>query len=189
MNNKLSKAKTFLAALISSAITGAVVFGLCNKHFSDLKRKGKYYSGNFFEVKKIILTNSFYEDADDETLVTSALKGLVDGLDDDYAAYMTPDEYKQSVINSQGSLTGIGITVIQNDAKKIEIVSVTENSPASEYDIKEGDILTAVDGIDAENVEYDNLISLVRGKKGTDVTITLDRNGEKYRIHNNQKEN
>ena len=42
--------------------------------------------------------------------------------------------------------------------KKIEIVSVTENSPASEYDIKEGDILTAVDGIDAENVEYDNLI-------------------------------
>ena len=59
---------------------------------------------------------------------------------------MTPDEYKQSVINSQGSLTGIGITVIQNDEKKIEIVSVTENSPASEYDIKEGDILTAVDG-------------------------------------------
>ena len=92
---------------------------------------------------------------------------------------MTPDEYKQSVINSQGSLTGIGITVIQNDAKKIEIVSVTENSPASEYDIKEGDILTAVDGIDAENVEYDNLISLVRGKEGTDVTITLDRNGKK----------
>ena len=64
------------------------------------------------------MTNSFYEDADDETLVTSALKGLVDGLDDDYAAYMTPDEYKQSVINSQGSLTGIGITVIQNDEKK-----------------------------------------------------------------------
>lgn len=92
---------------------------------------------------------------------------------------MTPDEYKQSVINSQGSLTGIGITVIQNDEKKIEIVSVTENSPASEYDIKEGDILTAVDGIDAENVEYDNLISLVRGKEETDVTITLDRNGEK----------
>ena len=177
MNNKLSKAKTFLAALISSVITGAVVFGLCNKHFSDLKEKENIIQ-EIFEVKDYI-DEFFYEDADDETLVTSALKGLVDGLDDDYAAYMTPDEYKQSVINSQGSLTGIGITVIQNDAKKIEIVSVTENSPASEYDIKEGDILTAVDGIDAENVEYDNLISLVRGKEGTDVTITLDRNGKK----------
>ena len=177
MNNKLSKAKTFLAALISSVITGAVVFGLCNKHFSDLKEKENIIQ-EIFEVKDYI-DEFFYEDADDETLVTSALKGLVDRRVSGYAAYMTPDEYKQSVINSQGSLTGIGITVIQNDEKKIEIVSVTENSPASEYDIKEGDILTAVDGIDAENVEYDNLISLVRGKEETDVTITLDRNGEK----------
>lgn len=177
MNNKLSKTKIFLTALISSAITGAVVLGLCNKHFSDLKEKENIIQ-EIFEVKDYI-DKFFYEDTDDETLVTSALKGLVDGLNDDYAAYMTPEEYEQSVISSQGSLTGIGITVIQNNEKKIEIVSVTENSPASKYDIKKGDILTAVNGIDAENVEYDNLIGLVRGKEGTDVTITLDRNGKK----------
>lgn len=177
MNNKIIKSKTFLAVLISSAITGTVVFGLCNKHFYDLKEKENIIQ-EIFEVKDYI-DEYFYEDTDDETLITSALKGFVEGLDDDYAAYMTPDEYKQSVINSQGSLTGIGITVIQNDEKKVEIVSIADDSPASEYDIKTGDILTAVDGIDAENVEYDNLISLVRGKEGTDVTITLDRNGKK----------
>ena len=53
MNNKLSKAKTFLAALISSAITGAVVFGLCNKHFSDLKEKENIIQ-EIFEVKDYI---------------------------------------------------------------------------------------------------------------------------------------
>ena len=71
--------------MISSAITGAVVFGLCNKHFSDLKEKENIIQ-EIFEVKDYI-DEFFYEDADDETLVTSALKGLVDGLDDDYAAY------------------------------------------------------------------------------------------------------
>lgn len=53
MNNKLSKAKTFLAALISSVITGAVVFGLCNKHFSDLKEKENIIQ-EIFEVKDYI---------------------------------------------------------------------------------------------------------------------------------------
>ncbi|MDE6103140.1 MAG: S41 family peptidase [Oscillospiraceae bacterium] len=177
MENKISTTKAFLAALISSAITGTVIFGLCNEHFSDLKEKENTIQ-EIFEVKDYI-DELFYDDIDDETLITSALKGLVSGLDDNYAAYMTPEEYEQSVINVQGSLTGIGISVIQNDEKKVEIVSITENSPASKYDIKSGDILTAIDGIDAENIEYDNLVNLVRGKEGTDVTITLDRNGKK----------
>lgn len=177
MENKISKNKAFLAALISSAITGTVVFSLCNKHFSDLKEKENTIQ-EIFEVKDYI-DEFFYDDIDDETLITSALKGLVGGLDDNYAAYMTPEEYEQSIINVQGSLTGIGISVIQNDEKKVEIVSITENSPASKYDIQSGDILTAINGIDAENIEYDNLVNLVRGKEGTDVTITLDRNGKK----------
>lgn len=177
MENKISKNKAFLAALISSAITGAVVLGLCNKHFSDLKEKESTIK-EFFEVKDYI-DEFFYDDINDETLITSALKGLVSGLDDNYAAYMTPEEYEQSIINVQGSLTGIGISVTQNDEKKVEIVDVTENSPASKYDIQSGDILTAIDGIDAENIEYNNLVNLVRGKEGTNVTITLDRNGKK----------
>lgn len=177
MENKISKTKAFLGALISSAITGAVVLSLCNKHFSDLKEKESTIK-EFFEVKDYI-DEFFYDDINDEALITSALKGLVSGLDDNYAVYMTPEEYEESIINVQGSLTGIGISVIQNDEKKVEIVGITENSPASKYDIKSGDILTAIDGINADNIEYNNVVNLVRGKEGTNVTITLDRNGKK----------
>lgn len=177
MENKISKTKAFLGALISSAITGVIVLSLCNKHFSDLKEKESTIK-EFFEVKDYI-DEFFYDDINDEALITSALKGLVSGLDDNYAAYMTPEEYEESIINVQGSLTGIGISVIQNDEKKVEIVGITENSPASKYDIKSGDILTAIDGINADNIEYNNVVNLVRGKEGTNVTITLDRNGKK----------
>lgn len=177
MENKISKTKAFLGALISSAITSVVVLSLCNKHFSDLKEKESTIK-EFFEVKDYI-DEFFYDDINDEVLITSALKGLVSGLDDNYAAYMTPEEYEESIINVQGSLTGIGISVIQNDEKKVEIVGITENSPASKYDIKSGDILTAIDGINADNIEYNNVVNLVRGKEGTNVTITLDRNGKK----------
>lgn len=176
MNNKTGTAKIIGIAIISSAVTGAAVFGLCSRYYSDLQKKEEIIQ-EIFEVKDYI-DEYFYEETDDEKLIDSALKGMVNGLDDDYAAYMTPDEYEQSKINSQGSLTGIGITVTLNEDNKIEIISTAENSPAAEFDIQAGDILTAVDGIDTANLEYENVVNLVRGQEGTDVTITLDRNGK-----------
>ncbi len=176
MKKQINFSRAVAVSVVSAAVTGCAVFGICIYHFKDLENKEKKLD-EYFEIQNYIDEN-YYEDVDDNKLFDYALKGMVSGLGDDYAAYMTPEEYEQSKINVSGSLTGIGITITQNEDKSVEIVEIAENSPASESDIKVGDKLIKVNGVDIANVEYNNIVNMVRGQEGTDVTITLDRNGK-----------
>ena len=176
MKKQINFSRAVAVSVVSAAVTGCAVFGICTYHFKDLGNKEKKLD-EYFEIQNYIDEN-YYEDVDDNKLFDYALKGMVSGLGDDYAAYMTPEEYEQSKINVSGSLTGIGITITQNEDKSVEIVEIAENSPASESDIKVGDKLIKVNGVDIANVEYNNIVNMVRGQEGTDVTITLDRNGK-----------
>lgn len=176
MKKQINFSRAVAVSVVSAAVTGCAVFGICTYHFKDLGSKEKKLD-EYFEIQNYIDEN-YYEDVDDNKLFDYALKGMVSGLGDDYAAYMTPEEYEQSKINVSGSLTGIGITITQNEDKSVEIVEIAENSPASESDIKVGDKLIKVNGVDIANVEYNNIVNMVRGQEGTDVTITLDRNGK-----------
>lgn len=176
-NMKNKKSHPILIALVSSAITAGV---LC---FCLISVKNKFVTNNndimqIIEAKNFIEQN-FYKEVDEQQLIDSSLKGLVSGLDDDYATYMTPDEYESTRINDQGSLTGIGITVMLNDDEKIEIISVSENSPAQKAGISEGDFLVAVDNVESDSVEYNELINMVKGEVNTDVKITVERNGKR----------
>ncbi len=176
MKKQINFSRAVAVSVVSAAVTGCAVFGICTHHFNDLGNKEKKLD-EYFEIQNYIDEN-YYEDVDDNKLFDYALKGMVSGLGDDYAAYMTPEEYEQSKINVSGSLIGIGITITQNEDKSVEIVEIAENSPASESDIKVGDKLIKVNGVDIANVEYNNIVNMVRGQEGTDVTITLDRNGK-----------
>lgn len=173
MNKQISESKAVIAAVSSAVIAGGAVFSVCIYHFSDLRSKEKIID-EYFEVQDYI-DNNYYEEVDGSKLLNYALKGLVSGLDDEYAAYMTPEEFEQSKINTSGSLTGIGITVSLENDSIIKIIQIAEDSPASKSDLQVGDILTKVDGIDVANLDYNNVVNMVRGEEGTDVTITIKR--------------
>ncbi|MGN0613754.1 MAG: S41 family peptidase [Porcipelethomonas sp.] len=160
-----------IAAAAGSVITGTILtvgFAMLESDKQEIK--------DYFEVKDYI-DEFYYGEVDDDSLMDSALKGLVYGLDDQYAAYMTPEEYQENNEAVSGASTEIGITVQNEEGNLYRIVEVKEDGSAFEAGIKAGDIIIKVDGLDAENMDFESLIALIKGQEGTDVVITVSRDG------------
>lgn len=159
-----------ISAISASLITGSF---FTYKIHTDLKELSDYN-----EVKNCI-EKYYYKDADEESFMQNALKGLVAGLGDNYASYMTPDEYNSAMESLNGSFVGIGITFAKNEQNEFEIISVSEDSPASKAGIKAGDIILSVGDIKIDkNTDSNTLVEYVRGSTGTNINMTLKHDGK-----------
>lgn len=120
----------------------------------------------------------YYEDVDTDDLVQGMYKGLFEGIGDKYSAYYTPEEYESMMISATSSLSGIGAVLQQNpDTMQVTVNHVYEGSPAEKAGIKNGDVLVQVDDIVATSMELTELVTHVRGDKGTIVHLKLYRKG------------
>ena len=103
-------------------------------------------------------------------------KGLFESLGDIYSCYYTPEEYQQLMEQTQGVYYGIGAYVSQDvETGACAVSGVIKNSPAEAAGLMEGDIISKVDGKDMAGLELDEVVSYIRGKEGTKVTLTLIR--------------
>ena len=127
------------------------------------------------------LRENYYSKVDDDKLVDSAIKGMIDSLEDPYSNYMdltTTDDFNESI---EGAFVGIGITVVFSDNYN-KVVEVLKNSPAEKGGLKVGDIILEVDNIDASGLSGDELTKLIRGKEGTKVRLLVKSNDLKKSI-------
>lgn len=118
----------------------------------------------------------YYQDTDGDALMDSALKGYIAGLEDPYSSFLTPDEYSSWQEKESGTSVGIGVTVQAHD-EGLYVVSVTEGSPAEKGGFLADDIITAVDGQLVTELGYEEAVAAVKGEIGTDVALTVDRDG------------
>lgn len=121
------------------------------------------------------LRENYYSKVDDDKLVDSAIKGMIDSLEDPYSNYMdltTTDDFNESI---DGAFVGIGITVVFSDNYN-KVVEVLKNSPAEKGGVKVGDIILEVDNIDASGLSGDELTKLIRGREGTKVRLLVKSN-------------
>ncbi|MGL5348815.1 MAG: S41 family peptidase [Peptostreptococcaceae bacterium] len=118
----------------------------------------------------------FYQKPLDEKLVDGAIKGMFSGLDDPYSQYYTVDEFERLKEQTSGSFVGIGVYLSpQSEDDLITIIAPIEGSPAEKAGIKAGDKILKVDGKAVSAKNSDEAISLIKGKKGTDVDLTIKR--------------
>jgi carboxyl-terminal processing protease len=129
---------------------------------------------------------------DRDAMIRGAIKGMVDSLGDPYSAYLTPDEYRQGLQDLSGQFEGIGAEIGTHDAKgatsdcstlgpdcQLVVVSPIEGSPAETAGLKAGDVIVAVDGNSLDGLTVDGARDKIRGKKGTEVTLTIVRGNAK----------
>ena len=106
-------------------------------------------------------------------------KGLLESLGDVYSCYYTPEELNDLVQQTEGVYYGIGAYVSKDVETGACVISgVIRNSPAEAAELMEGDIISKVDGEDMLGLELDEVVSRIRGEEGTQVKLTLIRNGE-----------
>ena len=137
-------------------------------------------SGDILSIKSIedtinlVLSNAINIKTKDE-LINAAVRGVIDSLGDKYADYFPRDEYNRILDSYSGTMSGIGIVVTADDKGQVIVVKPIVDSPAFKKGVKEGDIIIAVEGKDVKGMTLDTVISLIKGKEGTDVNITVFR--------------
>ena len=110
------------------------------------------------------------------TMVYGAIKGMVGAIDDPYTVYMNPDETLEFDRNLNGQLEGIGAELTVRD-QSLVVVTPLKNSPAEKAGLKPGDVVYKIDGALAAEMTLFDAIMNIRGEKGSEVVLTIIREG------------
>lgn len=190
INKKIEKKKTktkfvpgFLLGMFAMLVLGvAVGVGL---HFSqDSVKTDATYAVDKAESKlkslEALINLKYLKNVDQEDLENGLYKGILEGLGDPYSVYYTKDEYTKLMESTSGEYCGIGAYVSQNtETKVITITKAFKNGPADKAGVKDGDVITKVDGKDVSSEDVDKVVSMMKGDKGTKVKLTVYRQSVK----------
>lgn len=127
------------------------------------------------------ILNEKYPNADkisNQDRIYGAISGLVRSFNDPYTSFFTPDDAKAFQDDMSGSFTGVGMEVGVKD-KLLTVISPLKDTPAYNAGIKSGDKILKIDQASTADITVEKAVSLIRGKKGTTVTLTIFRAGEK----------
>lgn len=120
------------------------------------------------------LKEEYYSDLNEEELVNGAINGMIDALGDPYSDYMNQEEAGHLNETISSSFEGIGAEIQERNGF-ITVVSPIKNSPAEKAGILPNDRIIAVDGQNIQGKSASEAVLLIRGEKGTEVTLTVQR--------------
>ncbi|WP_213996016.1 S41 family peptidase [Tepidanaerobacter syntrophicus] len=124
-----------------------------------------------------IVKDKYIKDVEMETLTSGAIKGVIDSLGDPYSVFMNKKEFQDFISSLEGSLSGVGIVLsIDDSTQDIIVVSPIKGSPAQKAGILPGDIIVKVNDTELSGKTLDEAAGMIRGEKGTKVTLYIKRN-------------
>ena len=112
----------------------------------------------------------------DETY--GAIEKMLASLDDPFTRLLRPEQYRSLQVNTSGELTGIGLQIaIDEETGYIEVLAPIEDSPGFEAGLQTYDRILKIDGISTLGLTLDEAAARMRGREGTSVTLSVQRNG------------
>lgn len=130
-----------------------------------------------YETVVDLVKNKYYGDVNYLDLLYGSIKGAVFSLDDPYTSFTTPEENREFFTNLNGIYEGIGIE-IDFVEDKLVIIAPIEGSPADEAGLLPQDEIIAIDGMPVMGLELLEVIDLIRGVRGTEITLVIVRDDE-----------
>lgn len=122
------------------------------------------------------LREQYYGDIPASDILTDgAIRGMVSALGDPYTQYIAPQYARILEEDMSGKFQGIGATLRQIPGGGVQIVRTFDNSPARKAGVEAGDLIEAVNGDKITGLNTSEVAAIIRGPKGTDVTLTLRR--------------
>ena len=132
---------------------------------------------------KTMLNQKYIGEIDEEKMLESAIKGYVEGLGDPYTEYLTKEEMSDFMEETNAEYVGIGVYLTENKTDNtILVVGVMKNSPALEAGMQEGDVITKVNDVAYTGENIDEAIKIMKGQEGTNVKVTILRDGKEIEL-------
>ncbi|NCO23383.1 hypothetical protein COW09_00210 [bacterium (Candidatus Moisslbacteria) CG12_big_fil_rev_8_21_14_0_65_36_11] len=182
-NKQISLRKASFYCLIIFILAFAAGFFLERNIFSKIQEKEGFvnYSKNSFEglfgqVETYIKKNYIKQPIEEEALYYGALKGLVRSLNDPYSVFFDPQEMSKFLEEMSGEFEGVGMEIgIKKDV--LTIIAPLPDTPAEKAGFKPGDKIYAIDKKSTAGMSAEEAASLIRGRKGASVVLTIWREG------------
>ena len=189
-NRKLSLTAVLLIVFFACLVTFMTTFVLLRSSYEAklggdiVSSSGESESGIDFdkllEVDAYVRAN-FIGTVDYEKAMQYMLDGYMYALGDKYSVYHTAEEMQELTNESNGDLVGIGVRVMMDDETGgIRILNVMHDSPALETGLQVGDVIVKVGGLEVTADTYNTAVNDVAGEAGTELTVTILRNGETF---------
>jgi carboxyl-terminal processing protease len=172
---------TFLAGVLAAALTG-VLAGSAGSLAAT-----RYEELSVFTSVLNLVRRNYVEPVEEDELVRGALRGMLAELDP-HSSFMDADAYKEMQVDTKGEFHGLGIEISKRKDGYVEVVSPIEGTPAAQAGIKARDQITAICPTEvpkdwtepcrsSKNMTLFEAVNLMRGKKGSKITIEIYREG------------
>ena len=122
------------------------------------------------------ISNAYVEEIDDRTLLENAIKGLLSQLDP-HSAYLDKSTFSDLQETTTGNYGGVGLEVGM-DRGFITVISPMDDTPAEKAGIESGDVIIQIDELIVKGMSLDETIEAMRGEPGSDVVLSIAREGE-----------
>mgnify|MGYP001096393057 CR=1 FL=1 len=146
--------------------------GLLGKIYTD--DSSEFDTRIIEETLKFTYGNALTEKSKHE-LVEAAIEGILASLDDKHTEYFTKEEYEQIMESYSGTMSGIGVVVMMDEDDQTIVVMPIQDTPAFRAGLKEGDIIVKVNGTEIKDTPLESVVSMIKGKEGTEVILTMFR--------------
>jgi carboxyl-terminal processing protease len=164
--NNATRLLLLVAIVVTISVTGLVVVRAANVRDNMLL---------FNEVMQRI-NEEYVDRVDIEKLFLGAIRGMLDTLDP-HSQFLTQKQYNDLMVSTHGSFGGLGIEIdIRNDW--LTVIAPIEGTPAYNAGITGGDRVVKIEGKSTRGISMTDAVQKLRGDPGTDVTITIQREGE-----------
>ena len=145
----------------------------------------------FWDAYRQIVNRYAGGEVDRDALIQGAIQGMFEAIGDPYSSYLSPEDFQQTLQGISGEFQGIGAEIGTVDAAgettdcveladdcRLVVVAPLDGSPAAKAGVRAGDIVAEVDGSSLNGLTIEEARNRIRGRKGTEVTLTLEREGE-----------
>lgn len=183
----ISKKKAIIGSIVlvvvTAMLTSTLQIAIGNKVVIPKDLYESYKKYNKLIGLEQIVEGDFYKEVSEDDLVQGSIKGMFSGLGDIYSQYYTKEEFESLKEQTSGSFVGIGVYISPtSDDDYITIIAPIEGSPAEKGGIKSGDKIIKVDDQNVYANDSDKAISMIKGKAGTEVKLTLKRGEEELNL-------
>jgi carboxyl-terminal processing protease len=146
------------------------VWQIVNRQYVD----GTFNQVDWQAVRKEYLNKSYSNQQE----AYKSIREMLKKLGDPYTRFLDPEEFKNMQVDTSGELTGIGITISQDEkTKQLVVIAPIEDTPAFKAGILAKDVILKIDGKSTKGMDTNQAVSLIRGEPNTKVTLTIQRNG------------
>ena len=167
-STKIRSVAFSLATVILLLLVWQVVSG--KPSHDDLYTYTKLYSNIAFRIEA-----RYVEEIDTKDLIYAGIKGMMKTLDP-FSEFLESKAYDRIMETTSGRYSGLGMTIFMKD-NVVMVVSPMEGTPAYRMGLKAGDKIVKIDGESTEGMTTEEASRLMRGLEGTQVTLTIEREG------------